>query len=78
MIQIINTISKLSKTSYSFKVKHNESRSTINDLTIGWQKLNPLSHPNATLAPQARKASVSGKNLNYVTLAQQARPSGEN
>ena len=26
-----------------------------NDLTIGWQKLNPLSHPNATLAPQARQ-----------------------
>ena len=36
-----------------------------NDLTIGWQKLNPLSHPNATLAPQAR---ASGENLNYVTL----------
>ena len=27
-----------------------------NDLTIGWQKLNLLSHPNATLAPQARQA----------------------
>ena len=34
-----------------------------------------LSHPNTTLAPQAR---VSGENLNYVTLAIQARPSGEN
>ena len=50
---------------------------TLNDLTVGWQKLNPLSHPNATLAPQARKARVSGENLNYVTLAPQARPSGE-
>ena len=46
----------------------------LNDLTIGCQKLNPLSHPNATLAPQAR---TSGENLNYVTLAPQARPSGE-
>ena len=35
-----------------------------NDLTIGWQKLNPLSHQNATLAPQAR---ASGENLNYDT-----------
>ena len=43
-----------------------------NDLTIGWQNLNPLSHPNATLAPQA-----SGEHLNYVTLAPQAKPSGE-
>ena len=42
-----------------------------NDLTIGWQNLNPLSHPNATLAPQAR---ASGENLNYLTLAPQARP----
>ena len=36
----------------------------------GYQKINPLSHPNATLAPQAR---VSGENLYYVTLAPQAR-----
>ena len=43
-----------------------------NDLTIGWQNLNPLSRPNATLAPQARKARASGENLNYVTLALQA------
>ena len=53
---------------------------TLYDLTIGWQKLNPLSHPNATLAPQARKASASGENLNYVTLvpkARQAMPSSE-
>ena len=41
-----------------------------NDLTIGWQNLNP---PNATLAPQARQARASGENLNYVTLAPQAR-----
>ena len=40
----------------------------LNDLTIGWQKLNPLSYPNATLAPQARQARASGDNLNYVTL----------
>ena len=31
-----------------------------NDLTIGWQNLNPLSHTNATLAPQARQARASG------------------
>ena len=51
-----------------------------NDLTIGWQNLNPPSHPNATLAPQARQAKASGENLTYVTLAsqeRQARPSGE-
>ena len=52
----------------------------FNDLTIGWQNLNLLSHPNATLAPQTRQARASGVNLNYVTLApqaRQARPSGE-
>ena len=51
-----------------------------NDLTIGWQNLNPLSHPNATLAPEDRQAKASGENLNYVTLAlqtRQARPSGK-
>ena len=37
------------------------------DLTIGWQNLNPLSHPNATLVPQARQARASGENLNYKT-----------
>ena len=26
-----------------------------NDLTIGWQNLNTVSHPNATLAPQVGK-----------------------
>jgi len=33
-----------------------------------------------TLAPQARQATASGENLNYVTLvpqARQARPCGE-
>ena len=45
-----------------------------NDLTIGWQKLNPLSHPNnATLDPQTRQARASGESLNYMTLAPQAR-----
>ena len=42
-----------------------ENSDTFNDLTIGWQNLNLLSHPNATLAPQAR---ASSDNLNYVTL----------
>ena len=32
-----------------------------NDLTIGWQKLNPPSHPNAILAPKARQARASGE-----------------
>ena len=42
----------------------NVDRSVIcNDLTIGWQNLNLLSHPNATLAPQAR---TSGEILNYL------------
>ena len=44
-----------------------------NDLTMGWQNLYLLSHPNATLAPQARQAWASGENLNYETLVQQAR-----
>ena len=55
--------------------------SQTNNLTIGWQKLNLLSHPNATLAPQVRQARASGENLNYATLAPQARQeraSGEN
>ena len=46
---------------------------------IGWQNLNPLSHPNATQATQAKQARASGENLNYATLApqaRQARPSG--
>ena len=48
-----------------------------NNLTIGWQKLNPLSQPNATLAPQTWQARASGENLNYVTQAPQAVSSGE-
>ena len=51
-----------------------DARDGINDHTIGCQNLNPLSHPNPTLALQAR---TTGENLNYVTLASQARPSGE-
>ena len=47
-----------------------------NDLPIGCQNLNLLSHSNATLVPQVRQARASGENLNYVTLAPQARPSG--
>ena len=39
---------------------------------IGWQNLNLLSHPIATLAPQARQAMASGENLNYMTLTPQA------
>ena len=33
-----------------------------NDLTIGWQNLNLLNHPNATLAPQTRESRASGEN----------------
>ena len=54
------------------------SSSMSNDLTIGWQNLNLLSHSNATLAP--RQVRTNGENLNYVTLAPQAgqaRPSCE-
>ena len=32
-----------------------------NDLTNGWQNLNQLSHPNATLAPQVRQSRASGE-----------------
>ena len=45
---------------------------------IGWQNSNLLSHPIATVAPQARQAKASGEILNYMTLAPQARPSVEN
>ena len=44
-------------------------QSRVKDLTIGWQNLNPLSHPNATLAPRARQARASGENLNCDTSA---------
>ena len=37
----------------------------LNDLTEGWQNLNPLS-PNATLAPQAWQARASGEISNYL------------
>ena len=37
-----------------------------NDLTIGWQNLNLLSQPNATLAPQARQSMPSGEFFNYL------------
>ena len=30
-------------------------------LTIGWQNLNLLSHPNATIVQQARQARASGE-----------------
>ena len=39
-----------------------------NDLTIGWQNLNPLSHPNVTLAPQARPSKA--KWWNFALLAE--------
>ena len=45
----------------------------INDLTVGWQNLNPLSNPNATLASQEKQVRASGEILNYVTLAPQAK-----
>ena len=51
-----------------------------NDHTIGWQNLDPLSHPNTTLAPQTRQERASGENLNNVKLApqeRQERPNGE-
>ena len=38
-------------------------QSRANDLTIGRQNLNQLSHPNATLAPKARQARASGENF---------------
>ena len=37
--------------------------SYTNDHSIEWQNLNPLTHPNATLAPQARQARSS---LNFL------------
>ena len=38
----------------------------VNDHIVGWKKLNLLSHPNVTLAPQARQARASGEILNYL------------
>ena len=40
---------------------HWSTKLFTNDLTIGWQNLNLLSHTNATLAPQARQARDSGE-----------------
>ena len=53
--------------SWIWHLTNEDGKQTLwaNDLTIGWQNLNPLSHPNATLAPQAR---ASGENLNCVTM----------
>ena len=48
----------------------------VNDLTIGWENLILLSHPNATLMPQARQSRASCKILNYVPQAIQ-RQRGE-
>ena len=45
---------------------YNDARQSTNDITIGWQNLNWLSHTNAILAPQARQARASGENLNYI------------
>ena len=55
-----------------YSLQHCNPAQIVNDLTIGWQILNPLSHPNATLASQARQARASVENLNYMTLAPQA------
>ena len=40
----------------------------FNDITVEWKILNPLSHTNATLVPQARQARSSGENLNMLHL----------
>ena len=49
----------------------------LNDLTIGWQNLNPLSHPKCNTSTTSKASKGSGDNLNYVTLAPKARLSGE-
>ena len=54
---------------------HQDPMIILKDIAIG----RLLSHTNVTLAPQARQARVSDENLNYMTLASQARrsrPSG--
>ena len=56
-------------------IANHQYSDSLNDHTIGWQNLNPLSHPNTTLAQQSRQAKASGKNLNYVTLAPQSKES---
>ena len=45
----------------------------LKDITIG----SPLSYPNATIVLQTRQARAIRENLNHVTLAPQARKSGE-
>ena len=49
----------------------------LNDLTIGWQNINPLSHPSATVVPQIRQARASGENLNYMTLVHKQGKQGQ-
>ena len=72
-IRIINLSTQL-----FCNIRHRKQRQRrqewSNDLTIGWQNLNLLSHSNTTLAPQARQAKASGENLNYMTLVPQPRP----
>ena len=57
----------------SSEMSHDSVWHSLN--SIGWQNLNLLSHPNETLALQVRQATASGENLNYTTLAPNARPS---
>ena len=57
-------------------MKHGEKVMIIFLILVGWQNLNLLSQPNATLAPKVMQARASGENMNYVTLAPQARASG--
>ena len=66
-LKINSQFSKYFLTNKSALVK----KSFVNDLTTGWQNLNPLSQSNATLAPQIRQARASGENFNYLTLALQ-------
>ena len=54
--------------------KNTQQLGSVNDLTIGWQHLNLLSHRNMYNTSVTIKASGE---KNYVTLALQARPSGE-
>ena len=72
-LKINSQFSKYFSTNKSALVK----KSFVNDLSVGWQNLNLLSHPYATLAPQTRQSRASAENLKYLTLAPQERPSGE-
>ena len=64
-IRIINLSTQL-----FCNIRHRKQRQRrqewSNDLTIGWQNLNLLSHSNATLVPQARQARASGEISNYL------------